>query len=256
LLGCQGKGEPERKIPDKHELQGEKNSSESEVQIMGTEKPDYVQREDSVPEVNRRQDIDTPAVPSTKAKSGHKFGKSEPERKIPDKHGLQGEKNSSESEVRIMGTENPDYVLREDSVPEEIVNEGQNIDTPAVASTKAKSGRKIVETEDMSDAADDYEVGGANASHGIFTMTTVEDAVIHMHLIQIALLVHSDRTTVLAQPNVNHQALSINDIKNGDFITKMQEKNNDYAEEMHALVYEIRTVTSNGEDKGGSVFYI
>ncbi len=49
----------------------------------------------------------------------------------------------------------------------------------------------------MSDAADEYEVGGADASHGIFTMTTVEDAVIHMHLIQIALLAHSDRTTVL-----------------------------------------------------------
>jgi hypothetical protein len=45
----------QRKIPDKHELQGEKNSSESEVPIMGTEQPDYVQREDSVPEgiVNR-----------------------------------------------------------------------------------------------------------------------------------------------------------------------------------------------------------
>jgi len=99
----------------------------------------------------------------------------------------------------------------------------------------------------MSDAADEYEVEGADASHGIFTLTAVEDAVIHMHLIQIALLVHSDRTTVLAQPNVNHRALSINDIKNGDFITKMQEKNNDYAKEMHALV-NIRTVTSSAED--------
>ncbi len=69
-----------------------------------------------------------------------KSGKSEPERKIPDKHGLQDEKNSSESEVRIMVTENPDYVPRKDSVPEEIVNERQNFDTPAVASTKAKSG--------------------------------------------------------------------------------------------------------------------
>jgi hypothetical protein len=89
---------------------------------MGTEKPDYVRREDSVPEgiVNRRQDNDTPAVASTKAKSGHKFGKSEPERKIPDKHEFQGEKNSTEPE--IMGTEKPDYVRREDSVPEGIVN--------------------------------------------------------------------------------------------------------------------------------------
>ncbi len=42
LLGCQGKSEPERKIPDKHELQGEKNSTEPE--LLGTEKPDYVQR--------------------------------------------------------------------------------------------------------------------------------------------------------------------------------------------------------------------
>ena len=82
-------------------------------------------------------------------------GKSEPERKIPDKHELQGEKNSSESEVRIMVTENPDYVPRKDSVPEEIVNERQNIDTPAVASTKAKSGRTNVEKDDMSDAADE-----------------------------------------------------------------------------------------------------
>ncbi|MFN9980630.1 MAG: hypothetical protein ACK53Y_11970, partial [bacterium] len=88
-----------------------------------------------------------------------------------------------------MVTEHPDYVPRKDSVPEEIVNERQNIDTPAVASTKAKSGRTNVEPDDMSDAADDYEVGGADASHGIFMTTTVEDAVIHMHLIQIALLV-------------------------------------------------------------------
>jgi hypothetical protein len=93
-----------------------------------------------------------------------------------------------------MGTEKPDYVQREDSVPGGLVNERQDIDTPAVASTKAKSGHKFVETDDMSDAADDY------ASHGIFTTTTVEDAVIHMHLIQIALLVHSDTTTLLAQP--------------------------------------------------------
>ena len=136
-----------------------------------------------------------------------------------------------------MGNEKPVDVQREDSVPEGIVNERQDIDILAVASTKVKSGHNFVETYDMSDAADNYEVGRADASHRIFTMTTVEDAVIHMHLIQIALLVHSDRTTVIAQPNVNHQALSINDIKSSDFITKMQEKNNDYAEEMHALVH-------------------
>jgi hypothetical protein len=143
-----GRSEPEGKIPDKHELQGEKNSSESEVQILGTEKPDYVQREDSVPEgiVNRRQGIDTPAVPSTKAKSGHKFGKSEPERKIPDKHELQGEKNSSASEVHIMGTEK------------------QGIDTPAVPSTKAKSGHKFGKSEPERKIPDKHELQGEKNS--------------------------------------------------------------------------------------------
>ena len=92
--------------------------------------------------VNRRQDIDTLAVASTKAKSGHKFGKSEPERKIPDKQELEGEKKSSESEVWIMGTENPDSVQREDSVSKGIFNTRQEIDTSAVVSTKAKPGQE------------------------------------------------------------------------------------------------------------------
>ncbi|MFN9981115.1 MAG: hypothetical protein ACK53Y_14410, partial [bacterium] len=67
LLGCQGKSEPERKIPDKQELQGEKKSSDSEVQIMGTENPNCVQHEDSVSEgiFNTRQEIDTSVVVST-----------------------------------------------------------------------------------------------------------------------------------------------------------------------------------------------
>ena len=245
-----GKSEPERQIPDEQEFQGEKKSSDSEVRIVGTENPDCVQHEDSVSQeiFNTRQEIETSVVVSAKAKPDQESGKGEPEGKIPDKHGLQDEIHSSDSEVRMMITENPDSVPRKDDLPEEIVNERQIIDTSDVASTNVKSGLMNVGTDDMSDAADEYEVEGADASHGIFTLTAVEDAVIHMHLIQIALLVHSDRTTVLAQPNVNHRALSINDIKNGDFITKMQEKNNDYAEEMHALVYEIRTVTSSAED--------
>jgi hypothetical protein len=37
------------KFPTSMDFRVKKNSSESEVQIMGTEKPDYVQREDSVP---------------------------------------------------------------------------------------------------------------------------------------------------------------------------------------------------------------
>ncbi len=67
LLGCQGKSESGRKIPDKHELHGEKNSTEPE--LLGTEKTDSVRCEYSDPEeiVNRRQDIDTLAVASAKA---------------------------------------------------------------------------------------------------------------------------------------------------------------------------------------------
>ncbi len=100
--------------------------------------------EDSEPEeiVNKRQDIDTLAVASAKAKSDHKFGKSEPERKIPDKQELQGEKKSSDSEVRIVGTENPDCVQHEDSVSQEIFNTRQEIDTSVVVSAKAKPGQK------------------------------------------------------------------------------------------------------------------
>ena len=49
---------------------------------MGTENPDCVQHEDSVSQeiFNTRQEIDTSAVVSTKAKPGQKSGKSEPER--------------------------------------------------------------------------------------------------------------------------------------------------------------------------------
>ncbi|MFN9980209.1 MAG: hypothetical protein ACK53Y_09860, partial [bacterium] len=97
---------------------------------------------------------------SAKAKPGQKSGKSEPEGKIPDEHGLHDEKHSSDSEVRIMVTENPDNVPGKDNVPEEIVNERQIIDTPAVASIKVKSGLMNVGTDDMSYAADEYEVGG------------------------------------------------------------------------------------------------
>jgi hypothetical protein len=41
--------ESKEKISNKQEYLNKENS-ESEVQIMGIEKPDYVQREDSVPE--------------------------------------------------------------------------------------------------------------------------------------------------------------------------------------------------------------
>jgi hypothetical protein len=45
LLGCQGKSESERKIPDRNGLQGEKNSSESKEKISN--KQEYLNRENS-----------------------------------------------------------------------------------------------------------------------------------------------------------------------------------------------------------------
>ena len=66
------------------------------------------------------------------------------------------------------------------------------------------------------------------------------DSVIRMPLVQLALFFHSDDTTVLAQPMVNHRSLSIRNLSNEEFQKRMQLKGNDFGEEMHMLVYELR----------------
>lgn len=67
-----------------------------------------------------------------------------------------------------------------------------------------------------------------------------EDFVLQMPLVQLVTFLHSDETTVLAQPAVNHRALSIMNISGEEFQKRMQLKGNDFGEEMHALVYEVR----------------
>jgi hypothetical protein len=70
--------------------------------------------------------------------------------------------------------------------------------------------------------------------------TIVDDNIIQIHLLCIPLFLHWDDTTVAAQPLVNHRALSISNLKCNEFREKMQQNGNDFAEEMHAVVYEVR----------------
>jgi hypothetical protein len=68
----------------------------------------------------------------------------------------------------------------------------------------------------------------------------VHDSILQIHLLYIPLFVHWDDVTDVAQPLVNHRALSIQNIKSKDFRRKMQQEGNDFAEEMHAIIYELR----------------
>jgi hypothetical protein len=65
------------------------------------------------------------------------------------------------------------------------------------------------------------------------------------------LFVHWDDITVVAQPLVNHRALSIQNIKSKDFRRKIQQEGNDFAEEMHAVKYELKK--KENEDNLSSV---
>ena len=60
-----------------------------------------------------------------------------------------------------------------------------------------------------------------------------------VNLSDVAALLFQDKTTVLAQPEVNHRHLSLSYLKDKDFQGKMQQKGYDFSEEMHALIYEI-----------------
>ncbi len=68
------------------------------------------------------------------------------------------------------------------------------------------------------------------------------------------LFVHWDNVTVVAQPLVNHRALSIQNIKSKDFRRKMQQEGSDFAEEMHAVIYELRN-KDNGENLSSVPIY-
>ncbi len=82
----------------------------------------------------------------------------------------------------------------------------------------------------------------------------VHDSILQIHLLYIPLFVHWDDVTVVAQPLVNHRALSIQNIKSKDFRRKMQQEGSDFAEEMHAVIYELRN-KDNGENLSSVPIY-
>jgi hypothetical protein len=53
---------------------------------------------------------------------------------------------------------------------------------------------------------------------------------------------------VVGQPLVNHRPLYVSNMKSRDFLEKMQWKNHDFGEEMHATVYEVCKKTNNEDD--------
>jgi len=63
--------------------------------------------------------------------------------------------------------------------------------------------------------------------------------ILYLQLWKISSLIHRDESSFFAQPEVNHRPLSMSFLNNKDFLSKMQGKNNDFGEEMHALVYEV-----------------
>ena len=82
----------------------------------------------------------------------------------------------------------------------------------------------------------------------------VHDSILQIHLLYIPLFVHWDDITVAAQPLVNHCALSIQNIKSKDFRRKMQQEGNDFAEEMHAVIYELKK-KENGDNLSSVPIY-
>jgi hypothetical protein len=47
---------------------------------------------------------------------------------------------------------------------------------------------------------------------------------------------------------LNHRPLYVSNMKSRDFLEKMQSKNHNFGEEMHATVYEVRKKTNNEDD--------
>jgi hypothetical protein len=60
-------------------------------------------------------------------------------------------------------------------------------------------------------------------------------------------LLYEDNTTVLVQPDVNHRALSRPFLNNREFLSRMQQQDYDFSEEMHALVYQVETIGKEKE---------
>jgi hypothetical protein len=79
-------------------------------------------------------------------------------------------------------------------------------------------------------------------------VTKVVDVVVQIHMVEIALFLYGNNTTVVGQPLVNHRPLFISNMKSRDFLDKMQLKSHDFGEEMHVTVYEVRKKSNNKDD--------
>jgi hypothetical protein len=79
-------------------------------------------------------------------------------------------------------------------------------------------------------------------------VTKVVDVVVQIHMVEIALFLYGDKTTIVGQPLVNHRPLFVSNMKSRDFLDKMQSTSHDFGEEMHATVYEVRKKTNNEDD--------
>jgi hypothetical protein len=67
-------------------------------------------------------------------------------------------------------------------------------------------------------------------------------------MVEIALFLYGDNTTMVWQPLVNHHPLFVNNMRSRDFLDKMQSKSHDFGEEMHATVYEVHKKKNNEDD--------
>jgi len=61
----------------------------------------------------------------------------------------------------------------------------------------------------------------------------------NMNLWKISSLIHKVNSSYFTQPDINNRPQSVSLLNNRDFLSKMQGKNNDFGEEMHALVYKV-----------------
>jgi hypothetical protein len=150
-----------------------------------------------------------------------------------------------------------EHVVRNVGLPEE----NQSNDTTGYMSNTEKnqlegviynaiSAPTNVSQEDVdnenADSDDDFSKS-LFAKPEIF-FTKVVDVVIQIHMVEIALFLYGDKTTVVGQPLVNHRPLYVSNMKSRDFLEKMQSKNHDFGEEMHATVYEVRKKTNNEDN--------
>jgi len=79
-------------------------------------------------------------------------------------------------------------------------------------------------------------------------VTKVVDVLVQIHVVEIAIFLYGDKTTVVGQPLANHRPLFVSNMKSRDFLDKMQSKSHDFGEEMHATVYEVRKKTNHEDD--------